>query len=61
MDHNNSKNFYENWMKYLYPYIKHKRLIDLRIPGSHDSNTNTLKKMKYLHSYAKCQEISVKE
>lgn len=47
-------NFFEHWMRFMYYEIKDKWIIDLIIPGSHDSNTNTLKSPKYFIPYAKC-------
>lgn len=32
----------ENWMRDFFPHLKNKTLLELKIPGSHDSNTNTL-------------------
>lgn len=46
-------------MTTLYEHIKDKKLTEIYFPGSHDSNSNTLKDYKLLQPYAKCQDVDV--
>ena len=54
------KFFLKNWMTILSPEISNKRLIDIQIPASHNSNTD-----KILHhgfrvtEISKCQDLSI--
>ena len=53
--------FMENWMSLLKEKIKNKKLINLKIPGSHDSNTHTVKKGFWSKKFARCQKINIYE
>lgn len=57
----NAKFFLENWMSLSSEHLTKKRLIDTKIPGSHDSNTYTLKNQFVVGHFGTCQNIAISE
>lgn len=53
--------FMENWMSILNKKICHKKLKNLIIPGSHDSNTHTITNTFFSKKFARCQKINIYE
>jgi hypothetical protein len=49
----------ENWMSILRTSINSKRLLDLTLPGSHDSNTFSIPVRKFGSSLARCQDLTL--
>lgn len=53
--------FLENWMSVLKDAIRNTKLRDLKVPGTHDSNTYTFGGFSLAASFAKCQKITITE
>lgn len=49
----------ENWMELLRPHIESRRLVDLRMPGSHDANSYSFTRTGYADPFGRCQFISI--